>query len=372
MLPIQVPVSLGNRSYDILIQEGLLKDIGLWLKKVGLSGRSAVVTNPRINRLYGRVVTRSLKQAGFQTQLIVVPDGERAKTLSWTSRILDDLVKRRFERNDVLVALGGGVIGDITGFVASTYLRGIPFIQAATSLVAQVDSSVGGKTGVNHRLGKNLIGAFYQPRLVVMDTDTLKTLPRREWIAGLAEVIKYGMIADHSFFEYLEQHVEAILKMENEPVQFLVKRCCEIKASVVARDEREAGLRRILNYGHTVGHALESIGGYRKFIHGEAVGIGMVQEASISHHLGYCSADVVTRQRDLLCRVGLSDRLPPLSFSNLWTAMQHDKKVVKGQIHCVLPRKIGRVDVVPLEHKAVRDWFHKNHGKIARIKRANT
>lgn len=357
---IEVPVSLGNRSYNIVIQEGLLQQTGDCLRQAGLSDRVGVVTNPGIGKLYGRALVQSLKAARFRPTLIMIPEGEQAKSLKWASRILDELATRRFERNDVLLALGGGVIGDITGFAASIYLRGMPFVQIATTLIAQVDSSVGGKTGVNHPLGKNLIGTFYQPRLVLMDTATLRTLPKREWIAGLAEVIKYGMIADRSFFEYLERHIDAILRMEPEPVQFLVKRCCEIKASVVAADEREAGLRRILNYGHTIGHALESLGKYKKLIHGEAVGIGMVQEAAISHNLEYCSREVVDRQRALIRRAGLPDRLPALKISDLWEAMQHDKKVVKGQIHCVLPREIGQVEVLPIARAAVTVWYRRH------------
>ena len=196
--------------------------------------------------------------------------------------------------------------------------------------------------------------------MVLIDTATLRTLPKREWIAGLAEVIKYGMIADHSFFEYLERHMDAILGMQTEPIQFLVRRCCEIKASVVAADERESGLRKILNYGHTIGHALESLGKYKKLIHGEAVSIGMVQEAAIANHLEHCSGEVVSRQKELVRRAGLPDQLPSLSMSDLWGAMQHDKKVVKGQIHCVLPREIGQVEVLPLERDAVNGWFRRN------------
>ena len=353
-------MALGPRSYDIHIQEGLLQETGQYLRNIGLSGRVVVVTNPKVRRLYGGVIGKSLKQAEFRPLYIVVPDGERAKTLNWASKIVDQLVELRFERSDVLLALGGGVIGDIAGFAASMYLRGIPFIQVATTLVAQVDSSVGGKTGVNHRLGKNLIGAFYQPKMVLMDTRTLQTLPKREWVAGLAEVIKYGMIYDRAFFQYLEDHLEEILKIESHTVQYLVKRCCEIKAEVVAKDERESGLRRILNYGHTVGHALESLGGYRKLIHGEAVAIGMVQEAELAHTLGICAPSVVKRQREIVKRAGLSDQLPKVKFPDFWIAMQHDKKVVKGEIHCVVPKAIGRVDVVPLDRRNVKKWFDQN------------
>jgi len=357
---LTVPVVLGQRSYPIHIQEGLLHEVGYCLQQSGLSGRVAIVTNPTIRQLYGHSVKTSLKQSGFRPLFIEVPDGERAKTLGWASKVIDQLVAERFERSDILLALGGGVVGDIAGFAASMYVRGIPFIQVATTLVAQVDSSVGGKTGVNHRLGKNLLGAFYQPKMVLMDTHTLRTLPKREWVAGLAEVIKYGVIYDRKFFQYLEDHMEEILKLETDPVQYLVKRCCEIKAEVVAKDERESGLRRILNYGHTIGHALESLSGYRKMIHGEAVGIGMVHEADLAHSLGICSSKVVTRQREIVQRAGLSDHMPKMKFSEFWEAMQHDKKVVSGKIHCVVPMAIGKVEIIPLEQKSVKRWYAQN------------
>jgi 3-dehydroquinate synthase len=315
--------------------------------------------------LYGRVVLRALRQAGFSPFFIVVPDGEQAKTVKWMANILDALVTQRVERQDVILALGGGVTGDVAGFAASTYLRGIPFVQVPTTLVAQVDSSVGGKTGVNHPQGKNLIGAFYQPRMVVIDPRVLKTLPPRQWIAGLAEVIKYGMIADKPFFEYLEHHVEGLRNQSDDVMPHVLRRCCEIKAEVVAGDEREvvagdereSGRRRILNYGHTVGHALEAWGHYKKWIHGEAVGLGMVQEASMAQYLGLCSKDVVERQDDLIKSVGLPSSMPKMKFLDLWQAMQHDKKVIKGDIHCVLPKEIGDVRVVPLVRESIRRWF---------------
>ncbi len=354
----RVPVVLGERSYDILIQSGILSQIGRILQKLRRPGRVGIITNPVVKPLYGRVVQRSLQQAGFSPFFIMVPDGEQAKTVKWLANIVDGLIQHRMERQDCLVALGGGVTGDVAGFAASSYLRGIPFIQIPTTLVAQVDSSVGGKTGVNHPLGKNLIGAFYQPQLVVVDPDVLQTLPPREWIAGLAEVIKYGMIADNIFFDYLERHAEDLRNQAEEVLPHVLRRCCEIKAEVVADDERESGRRRILNYGHTVGHALESWGHYRKWIHGEAVGLGMKQEASIAHFLGLCSSDVVKRQDDLIKRVGLPGTLPKkMKFRELWQAMQHDKKVVKGDIHCVLPEKIGKVRVQPLDRDAMRKWF---------------
>ena len=354
-----VRVGLGKRSYDIVIHPGGIKSLGDYLRKCGYSGKVGVITNPIIQKLYGRIVERSLKQAGFQSLMVCLPDGERAKNLRWVSYVLDQLMESRFERQSVLVALGGGVIGDITGFVASLYLRGIPFVQVATTLVAQVDSSIGGKTGINHPLGKNMIGAFYQPSLVLLDTNILKTLPKREWIAGLAEVVKYGMIADRNFFRFLEDRMDDIVKMQKPILHYMVKRCCEIKARVVAKDERESGLRRILNYGHTIGHALESLGKYKKFIHGEAVGIGMVYEADLAHSLGLCSAKVVARQRALVCRTGLPAKLPKMNFSDLWEAMLHDKKVSRGYVHCVLPKAIGKVTVAPLDQRAVKSWFAK-------------
>ena len=359
-----VSVSLGARSYDIRIKPGALGEIGPSLAMLGLRGKVGVVTNPIVGRLYAPGVLRSLRAVGLDASMIVLPEGERAKSLSSVSVILDALVKARFERGSALVALGGGVIGDLTGFAASIYMRGIPFIQAPTTLVAQVDSSVGGKTGVNHPLGKNLIGTFFQPRLVLVDPDTLRTLPPREWVAGLAEVVKYGVIADEDFFAYLEQQVDRLLKLEAEPVGHVIARSCEIKASVVAQDERESDLRRILNYGHTVGHALESLGGYRKLIHGEAVAIGMVQEADLARHLGLCAPEVVERQRVLVRRAGLPATLPPVTFGKLWAAMQHDKKVAQGRLYCALPERIGRVVIQPLEREACRQWFdgQRRHG----------
>ena len=366
----RVQVSLGDRSYEILIQPNILTQIGRVLQDIGVSGRVGIVTNSVVNELYGRVVIRSLKKAGFSPFLVMIPDGEQAKSVSWLSKILDALVAQRFERQDVVLALGGGVVGDVTGFAAAVYLRGVPFVQVPTTLVAQVDSSVGGKTGVNHPIGKNLIGAFYQPRVVVIDPQALQTLPKREWVAGLAEVIKYGMIADSQFFEYLEQHVEGLRGQAEEVIPGVIRRCCEIKAEVVGGDERESGRRRILNYGHTVGHALETLGRYQTWIHGEAVGIGMVQEASIAQFLGMCDKELVERQRDLIQDVGLPIAMPSMKFMDLWEAMQHDKKVVKGQINCVVPKRIGDVQVVPLVRQDTQKWFAANqasHGKRLKL-----
>lgn len=355
----RVTVGLDDRTYEIVIRRGLLSEVGGALASVGLSGKVAIVTNPVVGRLYGKKVVRSLKEAGFQPVVVAIPEGERHKTLRSVSLVLDALAQERFERGSIVIALGGGVIGDLAGFAASIYLRGVQFVQIPTTLVAQVDSSVGGKTGVNHVLGKNLIGAFYQPKIVLMDPVTLKSLPEREWRAGLAEVIKYGVIADENLFASLEENIEPILKRDDDLVANIVARSCQIKTSVVEQDEREGGLRRILNYGHTIGHALESLGHYRRLIHGEAVGIGMVYEAELAWRLGLCSADVVTRQRHLIGLAGLPTEAPPFRFASLWTAMQHDKKVSRGQVQCVLPRAIGRVEVKVLARQDVLAWFEE-------------
>jgi 3-dehydroquinate synthase len=291
-----VPVTLGERSYDIVLQPGLLTTVGDRLHTLTTSPKIGVVTDRHVAHHYLKAAIRSLRKAGYDPTPIILPPGERTKTLSTIAKILDVLARHKFERQSLLLALGGGVIGDVTGFAAAIYQRGIPFVQVPTTLVAQVDSSVGGKTGVDHRLGKNLIGAFYQPRAVLIDPCTrLRTLPRREWIAGLAEVIKYGIIAEEEFFAFLEQEISALLKLKDEPVIHAITRSCEIKAQVVAADERESDRRRVLNYGHTIGHALESLAGYRGLIHGEAVGIGLVQEADVACYMGLCGRDVVER-----------------------------------------------------------------------------
>src|SRR3990172_3293900 len=259
-----VRVELGERSYDIEIGAGLLPSVGEKMRALGLTGRAGVVTNETVAPLYLDAVMKSLSAAGIEAVSLVLPDGEEFKTLPWASHLYDRLMEERFDRKCALVALGGGVIGDLTGFVAATYMRGIPFVQAPTTLLSQVDSSVGGKTGVNHPLGKNMIGAFYQPRLVTADVDTLNTLPREEFLSGMAEVVKYGVIWDAEFFGFIEANRGAILDKEPVALTHIIKRSCEIKALVVGRDERESGLRAILNYGHTVGHAVESLTNYTR------------------------------------------------------------------------------------------------------------
>lgn len=356
-LSTQITVSLGARRYPIVIKPGLLGEVGIRLKELGARGNVGVVTDRTVARLYARHVIAALRREGYRVHLITVPSGEGAKTLAWMGKILDLLVKERFERSSFLIALGGGVVGDLTGFAASTYLRGVPFVQVPTTVIAQVDSSVGGKTGVNHRLGKNLIGAFHQPRAVLIDPTTLQTLSVREITAGFAEVIKYGVIADPDFFQYLEQHILAVLKLDQGAMATVIRRSCEIKAEVVREDEREGDRRRILNFGHTIGHALEALGAYQSLIHGEAVAIGMVAEASLAVHLGHCQADVLRRLRALVQAADLPYRVPRISMTKMWTAMQHDKKVMQGTVFGVWPVRIGEVRIAPLQRDEFRQWF---------------
>ncbi len=362
-----IPVTLGERSYNIVLHPGLLGTVGDRLTAFTTSPKIGVVTDRHVAGYYLQETLRSLCKAGYDPTPIILPPGERTKTLGTIAKILDVLARQKFERQSLLLALGGGVIGDITGFAAAIYQRGIPFVQVPTTLVAQVDSSVGGKTGVDHRLGKNLIGAFYQPRAVLIDTLTLRTLPRREWIAGLAEVIKYGIIADEKFFAFLEQEMPALLKLKEKPVIHAIKRSCEIKAQVVVEDERESDRRRILNYGHTIGHALESLSGYRGLIHGEAVGIGLVQEADLASHMGLCGRDIVERISSLVQRAGLSEQVSEASFTSLWGAMQHDKKVIGGQVIGVWPVQIGKVLIRPIERQVCAAWFQNKHGRRRRL-----
>lgn len=354
---LTVPVSLDERSYEIIIQAGLLESLGRKLKKQGVRGKIGIVTDRHVARHYLKSSLEGIKRYGMEPVPIILTPGEQSKTLKTVEQILDVLARHRFERSSMLVALGGGVVGDMAGFAASIYQRGIPYIQVPTTLVAQVDSSVGGKTGVDHRLGKNLIGSFYQPRAVWVDPLTLHTLPTRELVAGLAEVIKYGIIADESFFAYLQRHMSELRRRAPGIVATVVKRSCEIKAGVVAADERESDRRRILNYGHTIGHALEGLGRYRSFVHGEAVGIGLVQEAELACFQGICSRAVVEEIRRTVNEAGLSDCMPRWTPQRIWKAMLHDKKVSDGQVIGVWPERIGQVRIGPIEKRVFEQWY---------------
>ncbi len=352
-----IPVTVGDRSYDIVLSPGVLAEVAEKIRAITIGPKIAVVTDRHVGRYYLQGTLCSLRKAGYDPISIVLSPGEQTKTLRTVENILNTLVRHKFERQSLMLALGGGVIGDITGFTAAIYQRGIPYVQVPTTLVAQVDSSVGGKTGVDHPLGKNLIGAFHQPKVVLIDPRVLRTLPHREWIAGLSEVIKYGIIADKNFFSYLEDNIVSLQKMNDSAVFHMIKRSCEIKAQVVAADERELGSRRILNYGHTIGHALESLAGYCGLIHGEAVGIGLVQEADLACHMGLCGRDIVERIKNLVFRAGLPQRGLPRSVKSIWRAMQHDKKVVRGQVVGVWPVRIGQVQIQPIEERIFAEWF---------------
>jgi 3-dehydroquinate synthase len=353
-----VNVNLGDRSYDIEIGADL-DQAGARLQGLSLGKKMAVVTNPTVRNLYGTRLIDSLKAGGFVVMTIEVPDGENSKSLDWANSIYTALLINSFDRKSALVALGGGVIGDLTGFAAATFMRGIPFIQVPTTLLAMVDSSVGGKTGVNHPMGKNMIGAFYQPGKVLMDLRALKSLPREEFLAGMAEVIKYGVIRDAAFFDYLEKNREKILSLEPEALEYIVRRSCEIKAEVVAKDERESGLRAILNFGHTVGHAIETAESYT-LRHGYAVAIGMVYASRLAHKTGLCDAAVPERVEKLIRSYGLPADLSALRrrppAAGLMDTMQIDKKAESGKVKFVLPKKLGEVVVTKVwEEQKLRE-----------------
>jgi 3-dehydroquinate synthase len=336
-------VKLGDRSYPICVGNGILSSAGNMLKEIGMSGKVAIVTNPVVAQLYLDTVHDALCHAGFEVTPILIPDGEHHKTLATLAVIFDSLVGKRFERRSCVLALGGGVVGDLAGFAAATYLRGIQFVQIPTTLLAQVDSSVGGKTGVNHGDGKNLIGAFYQPRTVIIDASVLLSLPRRELVAGLAEVVKYAIIEDPGLFTLLEAKIDKMLRLDLSVLSEVIATCCSIKASIVEQDEREDDSRAVLNFGHTIGHALESATHYRKFLHGEAVGIGMAQAAIISFQQGFCDAATVDRIKKLIKVAGLPTEIPAdLSVQSLIQSMQVDKKIAGGKIRFVMTAGLGK------------------------------
>ena len=336
-------VNLGERSYPIYVGAGILEQTGELLRQAGLRGKVAIVTNPMVGQLYLDAVHDALRRAGFEVLPVLVPDGEEHKDLKSLAAIYDGLIAGRLERQSCVVALGGGVIGDLAGLAAATYLRGVPYVQVPTTLLAQVDSSVGGKTGVNHDAGKNLIGAFYQPKLVLIDVAVLRSLPRRELIAGLAEVIKYGIIEDRALFSLLEQSMERIIGLNHELLTQIIVTSCAIKARVVEADEREDDYRAVLNFGHTLGHAVEAATAYRRFLHGEAVGIGMVKAATLSVSQGLCDAASLKRVTALVERAGLPAEIPPeVSPKTLIQAMEIDKKVAGGKIKFVMCEGIGK------------------------------
>jgi 3-dehydroquinate synthase len=335
--PARVNIALGDRGYPILIGGDLLADAATWAPLANRKALALIVTNATVDRLYSTPLAAALAPHFSRVRTLALPDGEAFKDLAHLDLIFDELLGQEADRRTVLFALGGGVVGDMTGFAAACYMRGVPFVQVPTTLLAQVDSSVGGKTAVNHPLGKNMIGAFYQPQRVVCDLGVLDTLPDREMSAGLAEVIKYGACIDIGFLAWLESHVEALLARDRAALTHAVRRCCEIKADIVGADEKEAGVRAILNFGHTFGHAIEAGMGYGAWLHGEGVGCGMVMAAALSARLGLVSDGFARRVEALVARAGLPVRGPAtLAPARYLDLMRVDKKAEGGDIRFVL------------------------------------
>jgi 3-dehydroquinate synthase len=340
----KVNVDLGADSYEIRVGSCLLERAGLWMKQAGYGGRAVIITDANVRGLYAEPLERGLKQAGFDVTVLAVPAGESQKTLDNANRMYRQLARIYAERTTPVFALGGGVVGDLAGFVAATYLRGLPLVQVPTSLLAQVDSSVGGKTAVDLGEMKNMVGSFYQPRLVIADTDTLGTLPKAELVNGLAEVIKHAAIRSRPFFDFLEKNLPLVLQLDEKIVQAMVVDNVRIKAEVVGRDEKETGLREILNFGHTVGHAVEAVTGF-SLRHGESVAIGMVAAAKLSSRLGFLAEEEAARLEDLIGQAGLPVRLPDINKLAVVEAMRHDKKVRRDRVRFVLLRSLGHAFV---------------------------
>lgn len=338
-----VKVSLGDRSYNIYIKADILKEVGKYIKELSLSKKVLVITNPTVGGLYVEKLINYLKQYDITPDVAEVPDGEEFKSLKYASFLYDQMINFKLDRKTPVIAFGGGVIGDLAGFVAATFMRGLPLIQIPTTLLSQVDSSVGGKVAVNHPKSKNMIGSFYQPKMVIIDVSLLKTLQERELRAGLSEVVKYGVIKDKSLFDYLRENISKIKKLDQECLEEIIARACEIKADIVSRDEREAGIRTILNYGHTIGHALESITKYDKYRHGEAIAVGMIVESNMAVELNLFNKDGVKEQEDLFRDVGLRVRLKDIDVSAVMKAIWLDKKVLEEKLRFVLPVEIGNV-----------------------------
>ncbi|MHC1746392.1 MAG: 3-dehydroquinate synthase [Negativicutes bacterium] len=340
-----VNVNLGDRSYPITISPGCLANIGGLLRNIEPEAKILIVSDDHVAALYGQRVLASLKKAGYHAEIFQIRPGEASKTIEVAMSVYTKAIEWGMDRKSSFLALGGGVVGDLTGFVAATYLRGVPFIQVPTSLLAQVDSSVGGKVAVDHPLGKNLIGAFYQPQAVVIDPELLRTLPEREYYAGLAEVIKYGAIADKEFFTRLLVEQEAILARNPVVLGEIIRRSCQIKADIVEKDEKDTSLRMILNFGHTIAHALEAGFGFERYNHGEAVAIGMVGAALLSHRMGFCSSDVVAALRDCLIRFHLPTNVVGGTGIDYRCYMERDKKNIGGETQWILLLDIGQTTI---------------------------
>ena len=345
-------LDLGERSYPIHIGSGLLDQADLYKKHIK-GTFTAVVTNETVAPLYANKVVKTLESIGQKVKLIVLPDGEAFKTWEVLQKIFDGLLENSADRKTTLVALGGGVIGDMTGFAAACYMRGIKFIQVPTTLLSQVDSSVGGKTGINHPLGKNMVGAFHQPQAVIADLDTLKTLPPEELAAGLAEVIKHGAIADHEFLSWIEKNQDALNNCDPAAMEYAVRRSCEIKSQVVAQDEKEGGIRAVLNFGHTFGHAIEAGMGYGAWLHGQAVGCGMVMAADLSVRVGLLSEAEATRLKKIIQALHLPTQPPKLGVNRFMELMSVDKKAEGGEVRYILLNGLGQAKIQTVDDDLV-------------------
>lgn len=357
-----VTVALGTRSYPIHIEPDLLDDAALFIQGVSKSRKLAVITDETVYGLYAESLLDHLNQSGFQTSVFAVPEGEDSKSYPYLESLHTDMLQAGLKRDSLVVALGGGVVGDLAGFVAASYLRGIDFIQIPTTLLAQVDSSVGGKTGINHPLGKNLIGAFHQPLGVLIDPNVLKTLNHRDLWGGLGEVLKYGLIRDASFFEKIESHLESLFSLSDmEQISSVVARCCQIKADVVSKDEKEGGLRRILNFGHTFGHALESATGYNYFRHGEAIVYGMDWAVWVSARMGLLDDKDCTRIRNLIRRFDIPPVPEGLDAALLLSKILLDKKQTASALNLVLLNAIGSAVIQPVEDvtREIKEWLNE-------------
>jgi len=358
-----VVVTTPDTRYDILIAGGLFGNTAAW-RGLPASAQAVIVSNPTVDALYGDALAAAITHNHRRVSRVLLPDGEAYKTWASLNLVFDHLLAHGCDRKTVLYALGGGVVGDMAGFAAATYMRGVPFVQVPTTLLAQVDSSVGGKTAINHPLGKNMIGAFYQPARVVCDLDTLATLPARELAAGLAEVIKYGPIADMAFFDWIEGHLDALLARDRAALAHAVRRSCEIKAAVVGEDERESGLRAILNFGHTFGHAIEAGQGYGAWLHGEAVGCGMVLAAALSAELGLVPPAFVERLTRLAQRAGLPVQAPCMPDERWLELMRVDKKAEAGAIRFVLIETPGRAALRSAPDETVLRVIHRHSAPV--------
>jgi 3-dehydroquinate synthase len=341
-----IPVSLGARSYTIVVESGALAKVGDHLRPLGVGRKAVLVSDPAIRRLWGAPVAESLAMAGFAVTALDVPEGEPAKTLAVADRCWQALLDAGVDRTSTILALGGGAVGDLAGFVAATYMRGVNFVQLPTTVLAQVDASIGGKTAIDHPRAKNLIGSFHQPRLVLVDPATARTLPEREYRSGLAEMAKHGCVLDAGYFDDMERSAPILLRRDLGDLERLIGGSCALKARVVERDERDAGMRNVLNYGHTIGHALEAATGYARWTHGEAVALGIVAEAGLAHRLGIASAETAARQRHLLQALGLPTRIDDVDADAVIAAIGRDKKARDGRIPFVLTPAIGRFQVV--------------------------